>query len=78
MNEEYEKYITNYEKVRILGQRADQISKGAPPAIDITGLHDAMSIAEKELAEGKNPLIITRTYPNGKTRNFIVADMKYD
>ena len=47
-------YMTKYEKARILGQRADQISKGAPPAVDCTGLYDSLSIAEKELKERRN------------------------
>ena len=45
--------LSKFEKVRILGQRAEQISMGAPPLVDITGLTDALSIAEKEFLEQK-------------------------
>ena len=69
--------LSKFEKVRILGQRAEQISMGAPPLVDITGLSDALSIAEKEFSERKIPFIIERTYPNGKTRKIPLSEMKY-
>ena len=69
--------LSKFEKVRILGQRAEQISMGAPPLVDITGLSDALSIAEKEFSERKIPFIIERTYPNGKTRKIPLFEMKY-
>lgn len=69
--------LNKFEKVRILGQRATQISMGAPPMVDITGLTDALSIAEKELKEHKIPLIIKRTFPNGETIEYRLKDMEY-
>jgi DNA-directed RNA polymerase I, II, and III subunit RPABC2 len=57
--------ITKYEKVRLLGQRASQLSNGAPPTVDITGMRDPLKIAEKEFNCGKIPLKIIRTMPNG-------------
>lgn len=69
-------YMTKFEKTRILGQRADQISRGAPPMVDITGMNDAMSIAEKELKEKKIPLKIIRTYPNGEVKEISVSEME--
>ena len=70
--------MTKFEKIRIIGQRAEQISYGAPPNVDISGLTDAISIAEKELKEHKIPLIITRTLPNGKVYKIPVCEMDYD
>lgn len=69
-------YLTKYEKTRVIGQRATQISKGAPPLVDITGLDDAISIAEKELLEKKMPLKVKRFYPNGETKEFKVSEME--
>jgi DNA-directed RNA polymerase subunit K/omega len=69
--------LSKFEKVRILGQRAEQISMGAPPLVDITGLTDALSIAEKEFLEHKIPFIIERTYPAGKIRKIPLSEMKY-
>lgn len=72
---EHELTLTKFEKVRVIGQRAMQLSLGAPPLVDITGMQDAISIAEKELKENKIPIIIRRTYPNGETKEFDVSDM---
>lgn len=58
--------VTKYEKVRLLGQRAAQLSNGAPPMVDITGMRDPLKIAEKEYKCGKIPLKIIRTMPNGE------------
>ena len=69
--------LNKFEKVRILGQRATQISMGAPPMVDITGLTDALSIAEKELKEHKIPLTIKRTFPNGEIIEYRLKDMEY-
>jgi DNA-directed RNA polymerase subunit K/omega len=70
-------YMTKYEKVRIIGIRAKQISMGAPPLVDFTDLIDSISIAEKEFEEKKIPLIIKRKHPDGKMEKFRVCDMDY-
>ena len=57
---------TKYEIARIIGCRATQIAGGAPPAVDIGDLDDAVAIAMKEWDEGKIPLTLIRKYPNGK------------
>ena len=44
-------HITKYEKVRIIGERAKQISEGAPILVDYTGLTKALDIAVKEYNE---------------------------
>ena len=69
-------YMTKFEKIRILGARATQISEGAPSTIDTNGLTNAMEIAKKELKEHKLPLMIQRRYPNGKVIEIPVSDMK--
>lgn len=58
--------LTKYEKARIVGTRATQIAHGAPPMIDITGMTDALTIAEHELQLRLIPIIIIRTLHNGK------------
>ena len=68
--------LTKFERVRILGQRAEHISKGAPPMVDITGMTDPLAIAEKELFEKKVPLKIKRIFPNGNILEISVSDMK--
>ena len=50
---------TRYERARIIGARALQISKGAPPLIE-TGTSDPVRIAEKELENGVLPITVRR------------------
>jgi DNA-directed RNA polymerase I, II, and III subunit RPABC2 len=69
-------YLTKYEKVRVLGTRATQISLGAPPTIDITGMTDSLSIAERELELRLIPIIIIRTLPNMMTIEIPLRDFK--
>ena len=46
-------YITKFEKARILGTRALQISLGAPLMVEWEGESDPLAIAAKELREKK-------------------------
>ena len=58
-------YMTKYERARILGTRALQISLNAPVLVDIEGETDSLQIAMKELAQRKIPLVIRRYLPDG-------------
>ena len=69
-------FLSKFEKVRILGERATQLSLGAPSTVDITGLTDALSIAEKEFKERKIPILIVRTFPDGKIKKFRLTDLE--
>lgn len=71
-------YMTKFEKARVLGQRADQISKGAQPMVDITGMSDALEIAEKELRERRIPFKIRRTYPNGEVKDIPINELQWN
>ena len=73
-----EKYLTKFEKIRIIGQRAEQISMGAPSTVDIKGLNTALEIAERELEERKIPLKIRRTLPDGTFTDYPVSDLIWD
>ena len=58
--------MTKYEKARIIGTRALQISKNAPVMVNVRNDEcDPIAIAEKELIEGKIPFIIRRYLPDG-------------
>ncbi|KAH0794550.1 RNA polymerase Rpb6 [Histomonas meleagridis] len=59
-------YLTKYERARILGTRALQISMGAPIKIDPQGATDPIIIAELELNQNQCPLIIRRYLPNNQ------------
>ncbi|KAK0630674.1 RNA polymerase, subunit omega/K/RPB6 [Bombardia bombarda] len=58
-------FMTKYEKARILGTRALQISMNAPVLVDLEGETDPLQIAIKELRQKKIPLIVRRYMPDG-------------
>lgn len=58
-------YMTKYERARVLGTRALQISLNAPVLVDIEGETDPLQIAMKELSQRKIPLVIRRYLPDG-------------
>jgi len=64
--------ISKFEMVRLIGERANQLSLGAPPMVDIEDLTDAIQIAEKELRENKIPLVIRRVFPNGNVKEIFM------
>ena len=48
--------LTRFEKARLLGARAIQISMGAKPKVELGDSLDPIDIAYKELKEGVLPL----------------------
>ncbi|KAH3666665.1 hypothetical protein WICMUC_005482 [Wickerhamomyces mucosus] len=58
-------YMTKYERARILGTRALQISMNAPVLVDLEGETDPLQIAIKELSQKRIPLVIRRYLPDG-------------
>eukprot|EP01083_Nonionella_stella_P095622 268484_1 len=69
-------YLTKYEKARILGTRALQISMGAPVMVEMVGETDPLEIAQKELRERKIPMIIRRFLPDGTYEDWKVSELK--
>lgn len=51
-----EEDLTRFERARLLGARAIQISMGAKPKVEIGDSLDPIDIAYKELKEGVLPL----------------------
>lgn len=70
-------YITKYERARILGVRATQISMNSPVMIETNGLTDPLEIALEEYKQKKIPLIIRRQIPNGTYEDWKLTDFKY-
>lgn len=73
------RYMTKYEKARVLGTRALQISMNAPVMVPLSGETDPLDIAMKELRERKIPFTIRRYLPDGsyedwRTDELIVQD----
>jgi len=62
--------LTRFEKARIMGARALQLSLGAPPFIPIPETaRTSLDIAMEELEERVIPIIIRRVLPNGDFQN---------
>jgi DNA-directed RNA polymerases I, II, and III subunit RPABC2 len=58
-------YLTKYERARVIGTRALQISLNAPVMVDLNGETDPLEIAAKELREKRVPFTIRRFLPDG-------------
>ncbi|KDR85424.1 hypothetical protein GALMADRAFT_234292 [Galerina marginata CBS 339.88] len=71
-------YLTKYERARILGTRALQISMNAPVLVPLDGETDALQIAIKELSQRKIPLIIRRYLPDGSFEDWSVSELITD
>ena len=69
-------FLTKYEKARIIGKRAMQISKGSPPLVEIGDLESPIDIAKKELMERKIPFIIRRPLPDGSYVDWRVDELR--
>jgi len=62
--------LTRFEKARIMGARALQLSLGAPPFIEIPKTaKSSLDIALEELDRRVIPIIIRRVLPNGDYQN---------
>ena len=62
--------LTRFEKARIMGARALQLSLGAPPFIEIPKTaRTSLDIAMEELEQRVIPITIRRTLPNGDFQN---------
>ena len=73
------KYLTKYEKARVLGARALQISKNAPVMVNLApGEWDPLKIAEKELREKKIPFIIRRYLPNNSYEDWKLDEFEIE
>jgi len=69
-------YMTKYERARVLGTRAMQISRNAPVFIELEPHEtDPLLIAEKELREKKIPFIIRRYLPDGTYEDWKISDL---
>jgi DNA-directed RNA polymerase I, II, and III subunit RPABC2 len=69
--------LTRFEKARIMGARALQLSLGAPPFISVPkDTSTSLEIAMKELNERLIPIVIRRVLPNGDYQNVPISNFK--
>lgn len=72
------RYLTKYERARVLGTRALQISMNAPVMVELDGETDPLKIAMKELRERKIPIIIRRFLPDGSHEDWSIDELIVD
>ncbi len=69
-------HLTRYERSRIIGARALQISMGAPILVEeLEKLKNPVEIAEKELEYEILPLTIRRMFPDGEVLDVPLKDL---
>jgi len=69
-------FLTNFEKTKIIGLRANQISKGSVAFIAVPKhITDVRDIARLELEQKRLPYIIKRPLPNGQFEYWRLADL---
>lgn len=69
------KYMTKYERARVLGTRALQIAMCAPIMVELEGETDPLQIAMKELKQRKIPIIIRRYLPDGSFEDWSIDEL---
>ena len=69
--------LTRFEKARIMGARALQLSLGAPTFINIPkSVVTSLDIAMEELEQRLIPISVRRTLPNGDYQNIPLFEFK--
>lgn len=67
--------MTKYERARVLGTRALQISMNAPVTVETQGETDPLKIAMKELIARKIPMIIRRYLPDNSYEDWSLDEL---
>ena len=69
-------FLTLYEKTKIIGLRANQLSQGGRPFVAVPQhVTDVREIARLELEQKKLPFIVKRPLPNGSYEYWRLADL---
>ena len=69
-------FLTNFERTKIIGLRANQISRGSVPFIVVPKhITDVRDIARLELEQKRLPYIIKRPLPNGTFEYWRLGDL---
>lgn len=69
-------FLTIYERVKVVGLRAEQLQRGAFPYVDVSSEEfDPIRVATEELEQRKLPFMICRTLPNGQKEYWRLEDM---
>ncbi|XP_031620145.1 DNA-directed RNA polymerases I, II, and III subunit RPABC2 [Contarinia nasturtii] len=69
------RYMTKYERARVLGTRALQIAMCAPIMVELENETDPLQIAMKELKQRKIPIIIRRYLPDHSYEDWSIDEL---
>ena len=80
------RYGSKYEKARLLGEWATQVSQGADPCIDLSKIPekdrhrytDPLAIAQKAFEDKTMPLGIRRYLPDGSHEDWRLNELSFD
>jgi DNA-directed RNA polymerase I, II, and III subunit RPABC2 len=70
-------FLFKYERVRLLGNRIQQLTLGAKPMIKNVENYTPQEIAEMELKNNVMPLIIQRPLPNGMKERWYISELQH-
>jgi len=70
-------FLTKYERVRLLGDRTQQLTLGAKPMIKNAENLPPKKIAELEIEKNVVPLILLRPLPNGKKEKWYIKELQH-
>jgi len=68
--------LSKYERVRVIGSRANQIARGAKPLVHVGGVLDPLLVAEEEFRLGLLKSIVVRTLPDGTEERCPLATLR--
>lgn len=69
-------FLTNFERTKIIGLRANQISRGSVPFISVPKhITDVRDIARLELEQKRLPYLVKRPLPNGTFEYWRLCDL---
>lgn len=69
-------FLTQYEKTRILGFRANQLAQGARPFVPVPNhITSTLEIAKLELQQRRLPFIVKRPMPDGSFEYWRLSDL---
>lgn len=76
-NNKTKNILSKYEKVKIIGIRAEQLQRGSPPLVtlDEDEPFDARKLAYEELRQKKLPMMICRKLSDGTREYWRLDDM---
>jgi DNA-directed RNA polymerase I, II, and III subunit RPABC2 len=70
------KFLTKYERTRVIGMRYTQLQKGAKPLVKCDKNTPCYDIVMKEIKEKKLPFIIRRTLPDETYEDWKLSELE--